>query len=368
MRSTICALLLTPSACVLDIFLDGGDDVHIAEEAPAQDEWRTAIDAALAPDVTTMEIGGPELDGNFANRGDVEILFDGAEGRIVIEMRRFAFAPDEAGAAELFGRLHAWAYAGEELRAPDPGMAEHACDGTWTEGCQLRVWYEGQAQPHLSGSDLRVRLPPSYLGDVVVRTEDLTAEDDYPLRGDVSIVGLSGSAEIEVEQGRVEVELAQDVLPAPSCGEDGNATCAAYSDEEGLSPWNLECGCDEFGRVHVRGVAADVTVDLPAELWAHVGLQNGHADGASPRCEVEAACEDFAACELTFFDPDKPDDVRAEMNDPGSSALEGAGYQIWVRDDACQTVSVADDPEDYGAPRVEQRGHLKVCSGCLRSP
>ena len=370
MRRAIALILsLAPlgcGGCILDVDLTGDlDGKDIEPQFPQRDEWRAAIDAELAQDVETINIGGLEADGNFANRGDVEVRFDGEEGRILVEMRRFAFATDVEEVQPVFERLWPWAFAGERLQAPDGSMLDGDCSEVWKDDCHLRVYYDGQLQPYLAGADLRVTLPASFAGHLYVTTQDLVDDDDYPLRGDVRIDGLPGSADIAVEAGTVQVRLAEDALVAPVCGVQGNATCEEWSEGEDPAPWALACGCTDFGNLRVLGSAADVTLDVPRELWASLLVENAHTAATELWCEVEVDCDGFEDCEMLLDDEVVPGKKQAELNDPGPSALEGAGYSIRVHNDACQSVSYVDGPEDYESPAVDVRGEILVCAGCL---
>lgn len=370
MRRTIALLVslapLGAAGCIFDVILDGGlDDKAIELQFPQRDEWRTAIDAELGEDVESINIGGLEDDGNFANRGDIEVRFDGEEGRVLVEMRRFAFATDLEEVQPVFERLWPWAFAGESLQAPNGSMIDGDCSVVWQDDCHLRVYYDGQRQPYLAGADLRVTLPPSFRGHLDVTTEDLVADEAYPLRGDVRIDGLPGSADISVEAGTVQVSLAEDALVAPACGAQGNATCEQWLDGEEPAPWALACGCTEFGNLRVLGSAADVTLDVPRELWANLHVENAHTAATELWCDVEVDCGGFADCEMLLDDEVVPGKKKAELNDPGPSALEGAGYSVRVFNDACHSVSYADGPEDYEDPGIDVRGEILVCAGCL---
>jgi hypothetical protein len=357
------ALLSSLPACINDVILD--PPLEPGPQFPQEDEWRTEIDAPLADDVAHLSIGGREVDGNFANRGDVEVRFDGEEGRIRVDIKRYAFAEDLESAGDTFDRLWAWAYAGESLRPPAPNMVENACDELWHDDCELRVYYDGQIQPEASGAHVRVTLPPSFRGSMVVATEDNAVDDDYPMRGDVQIVDLPGSVEVDVERGNVEISLADDVLIAPACGLDANLACDAWEEDAADAPWSLACGCYDFGKVRVEGVSSDVVIDVPPALWSTFRLENAYLDQVDEECTVDLGCEDFDACEVTFVDEDVHGPRSAEANDPGESALEGAGFSIFAMSESCASVEFADGPDDYEIPDIERRGDLRVCSGCL---
>lgn len=364
-RSLIVATFFVPIGCIETVDLGVPQHEQPREHFPQRDEWRIAIETDLADDVSSIVIGGVPFEKNFSNRGDVEVHYDGAEGQIVVEARRFTFAPCPEEAEPVFEKLWVWAYAGETLQSPHASMGENDCSVLWHEGCELRVYYDGQVQPERSGADLRVTLPPSFRGHLELTTEDSTTEDSYPLRGDVRIHGLPGSAEINTQRGTVEVSLAESALPAPACGPAVNEACAAWEEDGEGRAWDLACGCTDFGRVQVEAWSSDVTVDVPSPLWAHFSLQNVLKYGNDPGCEVDVRCEDFGGCEMWYDDPLLPGRKEGEFNDPGDSALEGAGYYVWVKTEACLNVSYVDQPGDYKAPMVDRRGDLTLCSGCL---
>jgi hypothetical protein len=365
----ISSLLLTlgTTGCSYDVIIDPGrdEDDGLREQFPQLDDWRVSIDTALAEDVGLINIGGRAFEHNFANRGDVEVRFDGEDGRIKVELRKFTFAPSVEDARSAFDALSVWAFAGESLRAPDASMAASACAELWADACELRVYYDGQVQPLRTGADIRVTLPPSFDGHLSVHTEDVTVDDEYPLQGDVRIIGLPGSADVEVERGVVEISLAREILPAPACGFEANQSCEAWTEDGTPAPWALGCGCTDFGRVKVEAESADVTVEVPVDLWAQLSLENAYESNTELGCEVEVECGSFEQCEMLFVDELVPGRLRAELNDPGERALEGAGYLVNVLSDACVSASYVDGPEDYQDPKVARRGDLRVCSDCL---
>lgn len=338
---------------------------ELEPQVPMEDAWQLEIDAPLADDVARITIGGREVDDNFANRGDVEVRFDGAAGRIRVEVQRYAFAADAAQAQDTYDRLWAWAYAGQTLRPPAPDMDESDCSEQWHDDCELRVYYDGQVQPGLSGAHLRVTLPSSFRAALVVATEDNVVDSDYPMRGDVRIVDLPGSADVFVERGNVEVSLADEALVAPACGADANLACAQWLEDEVDAPWSLACGCYDYGGVRVDGVSTNVVVDVPASLWAHFRLENEYLDQIGLECALDLGCEQFDACEVTFLDEDVHGKRTAEANDPGDSAIEGGGFAVDVNSESCASVGYVDGPADYERPASETRGELRVCSGCL---
>ena len=328
----------------------------------------------VGDEVTSLDIGGLAVDENFHNRGDVEVFFTGDEGKITVQMRKFTFAADEEGARENWDRLEPWAYSSGVV-PPGPDNAEDDCSEAFRNGCQIRVWYNGQIQPQRDGADIRVILPGSFQGELNIVTEDNIAEaDNYPDRGDVTIKNLKGEANIELDSGNVEVSLHKDILEAPECGPELVEACENWEDPDTMepAPWDVQaCGCAEFGKVKVDSRperATNVTIDMPGDLWATATLENkqaGLTKDSDPLCTAEVDCDGLGACNDIKFDDAFPWKRTTEINDPGDSALEGVGYGFNVNSEACQNVAFVSDPEDWGSePGIETRGNLLVCNGC----
>jgi hypothetical protein len=323
-------------------------------------------------EVSTVVIGGTDVEDNFINRGDVEVFFNGPEGKVTVQLRRFTFAPDEATAQENWDRLLAWNYSGSVV-PPSDEIAEDDCTDAFRDGCQVRVWYNGQTQPVRDGADIRVIMPASYAGRIEITTEDNIAEDQYPDRGDVRVKGLRGSAQVELDSGNVEVKLADDILEAPPCGAEAVMTCENFEDDEmNPIPWDTGCGCTEFGQVKVDSRnerAANVTIDMPGDLWATANMENaqpGMTTSSDPLCEAIVECDGIGDC--NDLRKDFPWKRQTEFNDPpGDAAIEGAGYGFPITSAACQDVTYVDGPDDWGSsePATEKRGDLTICHGCV---
>ncbi len=338
-----------------------------------------SVQACVDPpndEVRSLYIGGRAIEDNFVNRGDIEVFFNGPEDKITVQMRKFTFAPDEATAQANWDRLIPWAYSGSVV-PPGPDIIDDDCSLAFRDGCEIRVWYDGLTQPVRDGADIRVILPPSYMGNLDIITEDNVEEDQYPDRGDVTVSGLRGTADIELDSGNVQIDLAADVLEAPACGAEAVKACEDYVDPETMepAPWALQCGCTDFGKVRVesRGErAANVTVDMPGDLWATARMENaqpGLTKDSDPLCTAIAECGGIDDCEDLNFDPAFPWKRDVEFNDPGDTAVEGVGYGFDLTSEACQNVAFASEPDDWGSePDVETRGNLKICSGCLDIP
>jgi hypothetical protein len=330
-------------------------------------------------EVRTLVIGGTDVGDNFINRGDVEVFFNGPEGQVTVQLRKFTFAPDAAQAQENWDRLIPWNYSGSVAPPSEENEPEN-CTQAFRDGCQVRVWYNGQTQPVRDGADIRVTLPPSYVGHLDIVTEDNIAEDQYPDRGDVTIKGLRGSAEIELDSGNVQVKLADGILEGPTCGPEAVAACEGYLDPDTMDPkpWDTNCGCTDFGQVKVASRperATNVTVDMPGDLWGTANMENaqpGMTKSSDPLCTASVSeCQGIDACEDLIYDDNFPWKRQTEFNDPGDAAPAGAGFGFPLKSESCQNVTVVDGPDDFdetAEPPTEKRGDLVVCSGCLDIP
>ena len=296
---------------------------------PRRDAWRIEVDAPFDVEtVSRISIGGPMVSDNYVNRGDVIVRFDGPPDRIVVEMRRFTFGRDENG----FDRLSLWTHVLDETPPPAAARPPSACAERWDQDCGVRVYYDGQVQPSRSGADIRITLPPQFIGVLEVFTEDNDRHQEYRETAEVCVAGLRGSAAIQLGSGRAWVSLAEDIVPTPGCPEQDLLAC-----EDAEPPWDSECPCAQqpgFGYVAVAGAAADVLVSVPLDLRSTFDVG------------VKAPCE---------------------------GTLDGmpsaSGYAVRAQNEACRMVEYFESPEDWLAqtePRVELRGHIEVCRDCLR--
>ena len=353
--------------------------------------------------ISALQIGGRLTGGsnkNFANRGDVIVLFDGPENQITVEFRRFTAAANDAAADEDFKALSLWAFNANQSTPlpPDEMEAEALCnnDTGWLNNCAIRVYYDGLTQLARAGADIRVTLPPSYQRTVSVITEDNDDDAAYFNRGNVCVDGLRGTADVTLQSGQAFVKLAPDVKVAPLCSDDfiarceawpcdpGAGTCMVGDDlvDEGSQAWANECPCVaqvmEFGRVKVDthdSAAADMTVDLPSTLWASITAKNEQIgqDSSDPdkHCEVTI---DPSLPNFEIIDGpgnDFPWERRGQINYPGLPAVAGAGYSVQATSKNCEPVPSTEDPNDYvGAENGSdqestERGNITICSGCL---
>ena len=321
---------------------------------PFRDGWREV--AALpfpGAAIETVFIGGTQTNDNFANRGDVIVEFGGAD-EIVIEMRRFTMAIDDADAQADFDALQLWAFRSSDLPLPPDAMDPALdCTAQWADGCRIRVFFDGLAQPLRSGADLRVTLPAAWRGDIEVATEDNDADSDFVNRGNVCVAGLRGGLDVALGSGVALVDLADDVAITPHCPAADVDACVA-------SGWDPNCPCLQsfaFGRVAIEAQAARVDVDLPAALWTSVDL------GTLEGCTASVELPDYETVPGTIASWRSV----GTANYPGPPAVNGGGWSVGVST-GCRTdvVDVAPDAfECTATPSPMQRGDLTVCSGCL---
>lgn len=352
--------------------------------APIEDGWELALDQPFdAAAVQELIVGGTEHDENFANRGDVSVVYAETD-RIQVEIRRFSNALSQADAQDDFDRLSLWAYAtGGNPSAPADMDPADACldpggQAAWRDGCQLRIYYDGLVQPSRTGADIRVTLPRTFTGSLVVATEDNAADPDYHDRSTVCIDALAGSAEVDLGAGEAFVTLAEDVTPFPLCSEAEVEACEA-------SAWAQGCDCllaqGQASALSVRsgpGQPADATVDVPASLWGRYNLINmmegQDPDDESPGGHCESIVDAGPGVMLsdgTNLDAE-PWLNQGLLNQPPAPALVGAGYGISLQTDRCEVVTSTDGPADFvgeGLGETQdtvERGNLRICAGCLQ--
>lgn len=347
-------------------------------QRPRETEWMTFVDALPFPaDVASLTIGRLEFDGNFANRGDVEVLFDQDAPVITIEGRIYDFTDlaSFVGEGDIPGtsqRFSLWAYA--TTSNPDkPGAMKDEDDctqGAWKDGCKVHVYYDGQVQPVRSGVDLRVHLPRAYRGALTVATEDNLGEPSYPRVSDVVIDGLCGSGEVSLAQGRASIEMCDELTPTPTCPAAQVAECEAFTDMGEDAAWSPLCPCgpELFGQLLVESRApwaGDITIDMPDTTWVNVHVGNEETDkphACVPAIENCAAGSCVASGDDMFS-------AGAEYNYPGPAAPAGAGYNITAVSAGCGPVQFFAAPDDWvdmnSVPMEVERGHVRVCTDCL---
>ena len=355
---------------------------------PQATPWQIVVEDLPFPlaDIHTVTFGRKEYNENFANRGDIEVLFDKTDERITIEMRKYDFSDtidflgDELegfpGHAEL---ISAWAFNENTANPQKPTDADLA-DPTkncllesWKDNCALYLYYDGKSQPVRSGADFRVHLPKAYRGELNLQTEDNDSEVTYPRRGDITVTGVDeagwcGSGTIKMSAGVARVRMCRDLTPAPLCTADQIQQCDTWQDDGEPAAWSPNCPCkpDFFGQTRIESLkpwAADITVDIPDTTWLNATVAN-HSENKPHDCKPVLACS--GACEMK---DDSDYSKAAEFNYPGPAAPAGAGYNLTVLSAGCYEVDFFADeyaPYDPDAlPLSAERGHVEVCSGCL---
>lgn len=344
----------------------GGGGGELSE--PILGEWTVVGEATFPQEgetAVTELLVGTNLDDNltnFRNRGDITFDFSGSPGTIKLEMQAFTSAT-VSGTDDALAKLHPWAFAGSFAGSPADNEAagNPACyTDVWPDGCNVSVYFDGVDQDRRSGANFRLTLPSDYAGKVTGVTQDNEASDDYPSRGDIVVSGLYGSGEFVVESGNIDIKLADNAVPAPTCAPADLAACESNG-------WDKdECGCyEQLGGLQAesyKGFASNITIDIPDSLWAAILVSND--DSASQLgCTATVDCDALGGCTEDKFEGD---DKRASVSvglPSGENFLEAAGYSIGASAKLCQNVDFVNEPGDE--PELELRGFVEVCSGCL---
>lgn len=319
------------------------------------------------------------FDGNFENRGDVIVEFDAEPGTIAIELRPFAAAPTPAEAEAIQARLGLWAFH-ESIDAPLPPAAMDPatrCDlaATWPDGCAIYVHFDGDVQPPGSGADLRVHLPADYRRKVAIGTADNVPSEAYPNRGNVCVAGLPGHVEVELGSGIAAITVAVD-SSMPSCPAALVSACEAYDDPSTPGPdaWDADCPCFaegyESGLAKVESIddgAADITIDVPAGLWASFRGENaGENNLAGKHCLADVDSLENLEFGASGNDPNKPWLAFGVANKPPEAPA--SGFRLDARSTGCEAVADVADPDAWDpsvTPPTTLRGNVELCVGCL---
>ncbi|PRQ07069.1 purine-nucleoside phosphorylase [Enhygromyxa salina] len=326
------------------------------------DEWQT-VGAGPADIIELLSIGDRVSSDNFANRGDIEVIYVEGTTEITIEMQRFTIAA--AGGAEgAFERMQPWLYAVSIPAPPTTLSPNSACWAAGTTTCYVRAYYDGLLQPLRDGANFRVTIPAGWDGALeLVTSDNLQEAEDYPDRSDVVVDGLAGSLSVDLDSGNVAIRVDPQIDHYAGC--PNNDECVM----QGYAPG---CGCAEPTNVSVQnaaGQASNVTVDVgSADHWYSVILENRASLGPGETgCSAGIDCSAFADCQLDPNSAQLSWAERAEINFPGDPAISGAGIRVALISEGCEDVTYVNGPEDYGNPEtpVEERGHLEVCVGCL---
>lgn len=386
--STVFSGLL--AACGGDTEPQQGDS-----QAPFRDDWKEEHEGAFDllddegnPAITAVFIGNAlGSNDNFVNRGDVIVEFDeDVDDRIKIELRRFTFATSEDEAADIFDKLELWAYnanTGSPKRPED--MEEDArCGGEnddgdaypWQDGCAIYIYYEGQTQLARAGADIRVTLPAAYRQEISISTADNVEEDSYPNRGNVCVSNLNGTADIELQNGLAFVSVVSETA-YPTCPDELIADCENFDDPmtEGPDAWSKDCGCIAQnynpGNVTVSSLtpsSADITVDVPADLWTNFRAENAGQNSLSDK-NCPATLGDLGSIEFEDGgdDPNKPW-LRAGIANRPPAAPAG-GFRLDLKSNGCEAVAAIEEPKEWDAdivdPDAELRGNIELCVGCI---
>lgn len=378
---------------------DGGS------QAPYRDGWKTEhegefiatelnADDEVIPIITDILIGNTlGSQGNFVNRGDVIVEFNGEPDTIKVELRRFTFAASEEEADVIFDKLELWSYSASTTSPKKPADMDEAdrCGGEdddgdaypWQEGCAIYVYYNGQDQLKRAGADIRVTLPSNYLEGVTISTADNVEEDSYPNRGNVCVDGVRGGADIELQNGLVFVSVENDPdhpeNPYPTCPEDLVVDCENFVDlmTDVPTPWAPKCGCIngsnyDPGQIQVASLepsSANITVDVPSALWTSFRAENAGTNELNGKnCPATIGDIGSIVYEDAGDDPLKPWLRSGIANKPSEEAPSG-GFRLDLKSNGCEAVAGIEEPKDWDAnivdPPAELRGNIEICAGCL---
>ncbi|MCH9686321.1 MAG: hypothetical protein K0V04_33120 [Deltaproteobacteria bacterium] len=333
--STFVVCLSLLPACVLD----STDTLDERGLRPFRDQWRVELDATVALDgpgaLDELLIGGTTFESNFSNRGDVIVQFHD-EARVIVEMRRFTHALSSQSAAEEFEDLALWAFLGgdvapmrpEQMQFPRPCIG---AAGNFLDGCGLRVYHRGNAQPLRAGADVRVTLPAAYRGEINVITEDMITDSNYLNRGNVCI---------EPTQAKVEVTAQRGVIFG-SVSEQG-------------------------GSISALGDAAEIWLDVPAALRTQVSVSYEDDSDKTERCYGDVEIAGFVATGGSFGA------THGSFSGYAGPEAEPTVFDATVSGIAkvCDVVAFTESPDqfnrDAAAQASETRGVPHVCNDCLR--
>lgn len=362
-RTLFPAILLVTSVVATSTGCTPPDPV--TESAPFVDEWQ--VEATLpAATFLNLYVGDRLTSDNFANRGNIEIIYEAGATEITIEMQRFTVAKTEADAQEAFDKMHYWGYNLATPEKPSDAIIPDACDQPDHDTCYIRAYYDGLFQPVRDGANFRITIPAGWEGDLALTTEDNLEEgiETYPDRSDIRVDGLNGNIAVDLDSGNVEVKLDPNIKHYAGCSANDDCEAMGYI---------VGCGCSEPTNVSIAnktGHASNITVDVAnADNWYTMVLENRGMFSSSDEfvCNATVDCDSFPEC---VIDPDYAmvearEDV--EVNYPGMPAVEGAGIRISLVSEACANIKYVEGPGDYDADVMpeEKRGELRVCAGCL---
>lgn len=365
--SSLASIALALTACPNGN--DDGDDEGIgAGRAIFIDEW-TLVTQGPAADLELLSIGDRESMDNYANRGNIEVVYMEGIDTVTVEMQRFTVAKSADQAAEAFTRMLPWAY---DISSPEKPSTENEVEKCFSPdltGCYVRAYYDGQIQPSRDGVNFRVTLPTGWDGDLFLTTEDNLAEGTYPDRSDITVMGLAGNLEVDMDSGNLAVKLNPNVAHFAGCG--NSQAC----EDAGFDPMEPVCTCSDPTNITVEnapGQASNMTVDVAdASNWYTVRLENTGEAAANGEldCGAIVDCDAFASCVVDSDFANLPYKEFAEINYPGEPALESSGIRVNLTSSNCAVVEYTNAGADYdlesGTPDSELRGVLNLCVGCL---
>lgn len=380
LASLLSLTLLMTAGC-------GGDDntTPSGDELPWETKWTTVVDQLPFPldgdgKISALTVGRRESDSNYANRGNIEVLFDQDQPVITIEMKIYDFSDDVTfnGDASMDPpvegtkeRMSLWAFVGG-VGTPGSKDPEDDCTkDTWKSGCTVGVYYDGKAQPVRAGADLRVHIPKAYRGDLNVETEDNTGEATYPRLGNITVDGLCSSANVTLSSGTAKVKMCRELEVAPTCPAASIAMCETFKDENGdPAAWASACPCspDLYGQVKIvarPGFAGNITVDIPTTTWMNVTARNDEPNKPNDCKPSLESCTAAANC-TPMQDNDYV--ISGEFNYPSPAAASGAGFNLSVSSALCAPINFFEKASDWAVdaePEQELHGFVKVCTGCL---
>lgn len=363
-----------------------GDEGTTPEEGqPWETKWTAVVDNLPFPldgdgKIGSITIGRRVSNDNFANRGNIDVLFDLDQPVITIEMKIYDFSDDvtfngseELGVQGTKERMSLWAFTGGGTPTPPKDQKpENDCTkDTWKTGCYITTYYDGKAQPLRAGVDLRVHLPKSYRGKLTVETEDNLNEPTYPRLSNITVDGLCSSSDVTLSSGTAKVKMCRDLEVGPLCTAAQIMNCETFKDEMGNdAAWSSACMCgpDSYGQVKVtsrKPYAANITVDIPTTTWMNVTASNDSPDKPNACKPVLESCAGDDVCMPV---QNNEYSVSGEFNYPSPAAAQGAGFNVTVLSAGCGPVKYVETPDEWaadGEPKSEEHGHVKVCTGCL---
>ncbi|MBK7825174.1 hypothetical protein [Nannocystis sp.] len=368
---------------------NGSSDDSSVEKHPQETKWKKVVDNLPFPlsgdgQIYSISVGRLDYNNNFANRGDVEVFLDQDAEVISVEMQYYDFSDDittlgdEAqGVVGTFDRMSLWAFVNSGNPAkPDSMPPEDNCTvDTWKSGCTIYVYYDGQSQPARAGAHIRVHLPKAYRGELNITTEDNVAESTFPRVGNITVDGICGSGSIYLAQGNANIKMCRELTPAPACSAEQIKGCEDFVDPDTMMPaaWSNLCPCpaENFGQLKIEALkpwAGNITVDIPTTTWLNANLANEETDKPH-ECKPE-----LPACAGKICSPVSADDytISGEFNYPSKAAASGAGFNLTVKSAGCNPVTYFKSADDWSEveadskPTTETRGHITVCSGCIK--